>query len=311
MKSLFIFAFLFLPLASCNIVQLSSNRIAKKLDNENIHTSQYIQDSLQINYWIGGKGPTIVFIHGFSGDAMVAWEKELKHFSKSNTVIAYDLLWFGKSYSNEVPNLSTQTAALEKLLAFFQVDSATLIGQSYGGFVALDFANKHPQMIEKMVIASSPGSTFNQAYLDTVCANFNLKSIDELFVLEEPKQIQRLFNAATYSDRHIPKFIRKQMYAAYFDQNHAQLRTLMESLPAEQANMKNLSLFKSIPTLVLWGENDEIFPLKEGEKFASAINAQFISIPKCGHAAQVDQPKKFLKILDEFIFPSPHYWGLH
>jgi pimeloyl-ACP methyl ester carboxylesterase len=271
------------------------------MDKNEIHSAILSEDSLELKYWVGGSGPALVFIHGFGGDGLVTWQKELIHFSKTHTVIAYDLLWFGKSSSKDSANLSSQTAALQSLLSSLNLKSVSLIGQSYGGFVALDFANKNPNMVEKLVIANSPGSTFDISYLDTVCRNFNLKSMVELFVLDDPNNIQRLMNAATYSDKHIPKFIRRQMFDAYFNKHNAEQTALMNSLPNEQGKMQDLSVFKSIPTLVLWGEKDEIFPLKEGQKFAKAINAQFVAIPKCGHGPQIDDHKSFLKILDGFF----------
>ncbi len=65
--------------------------------------------------------------------------------------------------------------------------------------------------------------------------------------------------------------------------------------------ISDLTEIKKIPTLVLWGENDELFPKAEGMKFANAVNAEFVSIPNCGHAAQMDAHDAFLNALNEFI----------
>jgi pimeloyl-ACP methyl ester carboxylesterase len=276
----------------------------KSLQKKEITSSVFQSDSFHIKYWIGGQGPTLVFIHGFGGNALISWEEELAHFAKTNTVVAYDLLWFGESYSNKIANLTTQTNALYSLLSYLKIDQATLVGQSYGGFVALNFAHSHPEMIEKLFIANSPGSTFDVSYLDSVCKVYNTNSIDELFVIVEPAGIQRLINLTTYSDKQIPNFLLKQMFAAYFDQNHEQMKSLMQSLPVDQNRIRDVSSIQKIPTLVLWGENDELFPKKEGEKFAKAIDAQFISIPECGHAPQIDDHESFLKILDNFILDN-------
>jgi pimeloyl-ACP methyl ester carboxylesterase len=285
---------------------MKNRQTAKNLKKEAIETADFNQDSLHIKYWKGGQGPTLVFIHGFGGDAMMTWERELAHYAKTHTVITYDLLWFGKSYSNEKANLLTQTAALEKLLAYLKVDSATLIGQSYGGFIALDFAAQHPEKVKQLVIANSPGSTFNVSYLDTVCKNYGVSRIDELFVMDRPTDLQRLINMSTYKKPQIPKFILKQMYSEFFDQYHSQLRELLQTLPAEKDRISDLNAIKKIPTLVIWGENDELFPKKEGEKFAKAVNAQFESIPNCGHAPQMDNHDLFLNIMDAFLLPINH-----
>ncbi len=306
MKSKFLLAITLLILGSCNLVRMKNRQTAKNLKKEAIETADFDQDSLHIKYWKGGQGPTLVFIHGFGGDAMMTWERELAHYAKTHTVITYDLLWFGKSYSNEKANLLTQTAALEKLLAYLKVDSATLIGQSYGGFIALDFAAQHPEKVKQLVIANSPGSTFNVSYLDTVCKNYGVSRIDELFVMDRPTDLQRLINMSTYKKPQIPKFILKQMYSEFFDQYHGQLRLLLQTLPAEKDRISDLNAIREIPTLVIWGENDELFPKREGEKFAKAVNAQFESIPNCGHAPQMDNHDLFLKIMDAFLLPLNH-----
>jgi pimeloyl-ACP methyl ester carboxylesterase len=301
MKSKFLLAITLLILGSCNLVRMKNNQTAKKLRKDTIETANFDADSLHIKYWKGGQGPIVVFVHGFGGDALMTWERELAHFSKTHTVITYDLLWFGKSYSNAKPNLLAQTEALEKLLAYLKVDSATFVGQSYGGFIALDFATQHPEMIQKLVIANSPGSTFDVSHLDTVCKDYGVSRIDELFVMDRPQDLQRLINMSTYKKPHVPKFLLKQMYSEFCDQYHEELRLLLQTLPTEKARISDLTDIKQIPTLVLWGENDELFPKAEGIKFANAVNAEFVSIPNCGHAAQMDAHDAFLNALNEFI----------
>lgn len=306
MKVLCAFSALIFLLNSCNMVELSAKNTRKSMTRHHVLSSNIQEDSLNIHFWKGGAGPTIVFVHGFGGDALITWRKELLHFAKTNTVVAYDLIWFGKSTSTEIPNLNSQTKALKKLLSYLKIESATIIGQSYGGFVVLDFAQHYPSMVEKMIIANSPGTTFNLSTLDTVCKKFELENISDLFVLEQTTNIKRLLDAATFSNPRLPKFLQKQIFDAYFNKNKTQQKELMKSLPAEKLKLQDLSFYQKIPTLVLWGKNDEIFPLSEGQKFATAINAQFVSIPNCGHAPQFDAPKMFLKLLDEFITKKPN-----
>jgi pimeloyl-ACP methyl ester carboxylesterase len=301
MNSKFLFALAFLLLASCNLVKMRNSQTAKKLRKDAIETANFDLDSLHIKYWKGGQGPTLVFIHGFGGDGLTTWERELAHFAKTHTVIAYDLLWFGKSYSNAPPNLFSQTEALEKLLAYLKVDSATLVGQSYGGFIALDFAAKHPEMIQKLVLANSPGPSFNEAYLDTVCQKSGVRQIDELFVSNQAQDLQRLFNVVTYKKPQIPKFLLKQMYTEFWNQHHDEQRLLLQTLPTAKSRISDLTDIKKIPTLVLWGEKDELFPKSEGLKFAHQLNAQFVSIPNCGHTPQMDAHDAFLNCLNAFI----------
>jgi pimeloyl-ACP methyl ester carboxylesterase len=53
--------------------------------------------------------------------------------------------------------------------------------------------------------------------------------------------------------------------------------------------------------MVLWGEKDELFPMKEGEKFANSVDAKLMVIHNAGHAPQIDRPSKFTKAICDFL----------
>ena len=182
-----------------------------------------------------------------------------------------------------------------------KIEKATFIGQSYGGFIAIDIAINHPEMTQKLVIANCPGTTFDVKELEGVCAAFKVKSIEELFILYKPEHVQRLVDLSSYSNPKFPKFLLKQSFETYFDFNHEQQFLLLNTLPFEQNRFREDAILKTIPTLVLWGEQDEIFSFASGKYFAESIQAEFVSIPKCGHAPQIDKHKSFLLLLDKFF----------
>ena len=300
MKSVLFVSFLYI-LISCNVIKWKDKHSTKKLARKEITSQYFDEDSLHIKYWKGGSGPAIVFIHGFGGNALLSWEKELELLSKEHTVIAMDILWFGESRSNKPAVLASQTQAIEKLLKKLNVSKASFIGQSYGGFILVDFALKHPEMIERMIIANSPGTTFDIKELEVICNNYKVNNIAEMFVFSEPEKIQRLINLSSYKKPHLPKFALKQSFDIHFAKNQKEKINLLKSLPEERDRMNDISSLQKIETLVLWGEFDEIFSLKSGQTFANAINAKFITIPKCGHAPQIDNHESFLKVLEEFF----------
>jgi pimeloyl-ACP methyl ester carboxylesterase len=300
MKSILVVSFLSI-LLSCNVVKWKDKNSTKKLARKEIASQYFDEDSLHIKYWKGGSGPIIVFIHGFGGDALLSWEKEMETLSKNHTVIAMDILWFGDSKSNKPAVLSTQTEALEKLLKKLNITKASFIGQSYGGFILVDFALRHPEMVERMIVANSPGTTFDIKELEEICNNYKVRNIAEMFVFSEPEKIQRLINLSSYKKPHLPKFALKQSYDIHFAKNQKEKINMLQSLPAEQERMRDITSLQKIETLILWGELDEIFSLKSGQTFANAINAKFIYITKCGHAPQIDDHDRFLRILKEFF----------
>jgi pimeloyl-ACP methyl ester carboxylesterase len=300
MKLSFYFILIGLFLASCNPVAFRVKSTTRKLAKVEVTPHFFENDSLTLKFWKGGNGPALIFIHGFGGDALLSWEKQLSFFAKDHTVIAPDLLWFGESSSTKPPNLSSQTDAIIDLMDYLQVEKATIIGQSYGGFVAINLVQKAPSRIQKLVLANCPGTTFNVSELDKVCQKYAVQTIDEFFVLKEPQQIQRLFDLVTYTNPQLPKILLKSVFSSYFGKNNAELTQLLRLLEKDQDKFPNFST-GNISTLVVWGEQDELFSLAEGKLFSDTIGAEFKVISNCGHAPQVDQPAEFLKIMQHFI----------
>jgi pimeloyl-ACP methyl ester carboxylesterase len=286
----------------CNALEKGIRVLEKHMNLRGIRSYHFKTDHFDLRYWKGGNGPVILFLHGFGVDALLTWRKEMLHFSKTHTVIAPDLLWFGKSSSNLKPELSAQREALLALLASLEIPSVTLVGQSYGGFVALDLAASGIVKTEKLVVANCPGTTFNTSTLRNVCMQFKVDKIEELFVFKSPEGLQRLMNLSAYKDVRVPANVLKQFYRLYYSDHHEQLRELLRSLPEEQKRYPDPSVFHGMNMLVLWGEHDELFPLDEGIRFAADTAAEMTILKGCGHMSQLDNPKAFCGRLNSFIF---------
>jgi pimeloyl-ACP methyl ester carboxylesterase len=286
----------------CNGVKLGLLLIEKQLKLHGVHSYQLDSEFYTLRFWKGGKGPALLFLHGFGADALLTWRKELLHFSKTHTVIAPDLLWFGKSSAVMPPELSSQRIVMQELLAALGFDTVSIVGQSYGGFVALDLVAKGNISTKKLLIANCPGTTFDVTTLRKVCSKYQVNQITELFVLETPEHLKRLMKLSSHKDIFIPKNVLQQLYDLFFEKHHPQLRTLLNSLPHEQQRYKDASPFREKDMLVLWGEFDELFPLVEGIKFANDAEAQFKILPDCGHMSQTDDPKAFRNAIKTFIF---------
>ena len=302
MRSLVLLLSTFILLSGCGrVFEKGLIKLENELYRKGVVANNFTTDSLQIHYWKGGSGPAILFLHGFGGDALLTWRKELEELSKTHTVVAPDLLWFGQSKAKFTPDLSAQRRAVESLCAFLKIDSAQIVGQSYGGFLALDLVSGGKVHANKLLIANCPGTTFRVSELDKVCAAYKVRTIDELFIFDKPEFLQRLIDVSTFSDPSIPRVVQEKMYQRYFASYHNELRHLMQSLPSEQSRFQDPANFKKFPMMVLWGEKDELFPLSEGKRFAESTGASFVVIPKCGHAPQMDNHRVFTKQIKEFL----------
>ena len=106
----------------------------------------------------GGSSPPIVFLHGAFMDRRT-WDRQFKFFAQRFRVIRYDLRPFGESTKPEQAYVVPDD--LLRLLDHLKIDRATLVGHSFGGAAALDFALMHPERVANLVLVSAPPNGLN------------------------------------------------------------------------------------------------------------------------------------------------------
>jgi pimeloyl-ACP methyl ester carboxylesterase len=116
-----------------------------------------------------GEGPAVVFVHGLSG-SWPNWLEQLPVFAQDHRVIAMDLPGFGHSpMPNEPITISAYARILDDLLETLEVDAATLVGNSMGGFVSAELAIAFPQRVERLVLVSAAGiSTYRHRDVERI-----------------------------------------------------------------------------------------------------------------------------------------------
>ena len=290
-----------LGLTSCNAVLWNQKRINKSLERKDIIEQSFVTSESTIHYYKGGEGPAVLLLHGFGGDAQITWYKTMKKLSKNHTVIAPDLLWFGQSSSSMTPNLESQVKAMIALMNTSNIDKFSIAGISYGGFVTMAMYYVIPKRIEKICLIDSPGITYDLEEMKILCEENDVDDIADIFVVQEPEGVQKLMNLAFYKDKKIPKKILNQTYELYFSEHHKQLTALLHSLPAEQDKLLKSGLKKYPKSLVIWGIEDDVFPLSEGEKIAEHMGAEFFQIEKAGHAPNIEKFRIFQEKFEEFL----------
>ncbi|MGC3836350.1 alpha/beta fold hydrolase [Moritella viscosa] len=97
-----------------------------------------LEEGGSLSYWRGGEGQPLLLLHGFGGNAITTWNKEMLALSKDYDVIAPDLAWFGDSFSAGKANLTTETQAIWQLVNQLQLDNINIASISYGGFITFN-----------------------------------------------------------------------------------------------------------------------------------------------------------------------------
>lgn len=287
--------------SSCNLAKWNQDRMTNKMERNEISELFFKNEKHKVHYFEGGEGETVLLIHGFGGDAQITWYKTMIDLVDDYHVIAPDLLWFGQSKSSSKPNLSAQVDAIMDLLKHSKVNKCAVAGISYGGFVTSGLVYSQPKMFSKVCMIDSPGVTYNVSLLDSLCKKQKVASVDEIFVVKNSEQLKALYALAFFKKPHMPKSILKDAYELYFADNHIEQTKLLHSLMDEQDRFLENSDFKFPPTCVLWGDNDRIFPISEGEKLAKFMKAEFTLINKAGHAPNIENFKDFEKKFRAFL----------
>ncbi len=244
----------------------------------------------RIHYVERGDGPTIVLVHGLADDART-WNATIEALAGKYRVIAPDLIGHGRS-DKPLFNYRAGTFAdfLSKFLDDLRIERATLVGNSLGGWASILVALNEPQRVERLVLVDSAG------YADQ-----HLPAVLNPTTLEESRELLSLVFAGKKFTND-PALAELILAARVANGDGTTIARFLESAQRnEDANDGKLSGL-TMPTLVIWGEQDKLLPLSLGERFAKEIpGAKLAIIPNSGHVPQVESPQKFNEVLLGFL----------
>src|SRR5438034_9291340 len=209
-------------------------------------------------------------------------------------VIALDQVGFGRS---DKPLLSYRVSAFVDLLHGFlnhlKSKRASLVGNSLGGWVAADFALKHPDRIERLVLSDAAGYAALAKTMDPRALNaLRLASREDI----------RYLGPLTFHDKRFYQDVDlafKQRVTAGDSYTVAQVLDSM--IRGDDALDNKLQTLKQ-PTLVLWGREDNIILLSLGDQVHREItNSRLQIIDNCGHMPQVECPDQFVTAVLQFF----------
>jgi len=257
--------------------------------------------SYNTNYHDVGSGETIIMIHG-SGPGVSAWANWNKLFpilSKKYRVLAPDMVGFGYTDRPEgiVYGMNVWVEQTIKFMDALGIEKANMVGNSFGGALALAMAVKYPERIKKLVLMGSMGVTFPLTYgLDRVWGytpSFeNMRELLDIFAYNRTivnDDLARL----RYESSMQPGF--QESFSAMFP---APRQNGVEGMAG------NENYIRSIPheTLIVHGREDRVIPLETSLKLIQLIeNAQLHVFGKCGHWTQIEKTNEFATLVDGFI----------
>ncbi|HEV7670918.1 MAG TPA: alpha/beta fold hydrolase [Thermoanaerobaculia bacterium] len=235
-----------------------------------------------LSYWVGGAkdspGPMLVLVHGLGNDAGV-WAQSVPALLKDHRLIVIDLPGHGGSAPRRGPlSIPDEVAGLEALLAVYAgAQPPILIGNSLGGWVALLYAERHPERVSRLVLVDTAGLLYEPK------VRFLVRNREEARALTHALLGPRI--------PPLPGFL---------------LDDVVEKLQAGPAPRIFASFARrdfldgrlakiATPTDLIWGSADGLFPPDLGRRYARELpQARFHLLDACGHTPQAECPAEFV-----------------
>lgn len=244
-----------------------------------------------IRYFEAGQGPAVILLHGL-GAVKEVWLGNFDALAAKYHVYAIDQIGFGRS---DKPLLEYRIATwVDFLEAFMQsqnIAKATLVGNSLGGWIALDFTVHHPEMVDKLVLVDAAGLTWGQPGGPVV--ELNPASVGET---------RSLLEGIFYDKKMVTDQFVVQVFTNHMRNNDGY--TIQRTLAGFAQPQFEDDKLKSIhaPTLVVWGREDKLIPVARAERFRDGIpGAKLVVFEQCGHVPQLEKPAEFNQALLDFL----------
>jgi len=249
-----------------------------------------------MNYELVGQGECLTLIHG-AGDNLHMWYEQVPVLSQRFRVLTYDVRGFGET---ELPESEVGFGVLAEdlyqLLRALGIDSAFVLGYSMGGRIGLQLALDHPDVVRALILANSAAGAAPPA----------------------PEAAERRNNLIALLERGDREAVAEQMTVASFSPG------LKERDPARFQRYKDVKLQNdpqqfarvwgalatapppdigrlSCPVLIIAGERDSFMTLEAARATHAAIPNSRLELLPTGHAAAIEAPADFNRIVGEFL----------
>lgn len=263
-----------------------------------------------------GKGTPIIVIHGGPGLSQNYLLPQLYRLAEKYFVIFYDQRGCGESkgdFNADTINIQTYINDLDAIIKAFKLDKAALLGHSWGGLLAMQYAIAHPQSVNQLILANTcPASSagFN-AFIEEVLTRAG-PVMRELGVIEQSQEF-----IEGDPDTHERAY---QLYFPFYCHlpESAKLVNIRMSKQANVSGRKVYGLFRDnffsnsydfheqlenlkVPTLILHGDSD-VVPVWTAQVIHENIpHSQFVLLKNCGHFPYVESPDAFFKHIEAFL----------
>jgi proline iminopeptidase len=270
-----------------------------------------------------GQGQAVIILHGGPDFDQSYLLPDLDLLSDSFRLIYYDQRGRGKSGGNVQPEdvtLQSEIEDLEALRNYFRLESVAVLGHSWGGILAMEYAIRHPDRVSQLILMNTaPASRddyllLHQERLKTAPADVEkLKAISSTAGYEEgdpetDAAYYRIHYGSTVRQpEHLDRLV-NSLRRNVTQEGILKSREIEERLMNDTWRLSDYDLLPrlkqlSIPTLVIHGDYDyDLVPVECAAHIAQAIpGARFVLLKDCGHFSYIECPEEVRKAIIDFF----------
>lgn len=264
------------------------------------NSGQYIMiGDNRVRYFEEGEGETVLFIHGI-GQAMYTFRKNVHALSQYCHVVTVDLLGHGLSDKPDIDyTIDDFSSMIYDFTQAMALENVTLLGFSTGAVIALDVAQKHPELIKRLILLSPGGVT--KTYPATVKFLTVPVISDLIFTFFSTKTVKKVLSQAYFD----PTMVSRDLVRHYYKvlSNRENLDSAMTAL----SNWKDEEIAYHMaeiqaPAYIFWGEEDTWHPLSMLDLYEDALpEVVSYTLADCGHILHEERSDEFNKKLIEIV----------
>jgi len=245
-------------------------------------------DGLKLNYIDEGNGSAVLLLHGW-GCSIQTMMPIFNILKDKCRVIALDLPGFGESDIPLVPwNSYDYSQCIIRFIEKIGIDSIILFGHSHGGRISIILSSKY-NIVKKLILIDSAG----------IIPKRSMKYYVKVFLFKFSKKVYTIFASGNTKEQSLEKFYKK-FGSVDYKESHGIMRQTMVKVIND--NLIDLLPKIKVPTLLIWGENDQDTPLYMGKIMEEKIgDSGLVTLNGAGHYSYIDCYDQFKAVINYFL----------
>lgn len=295
---------LVLAIAACGVVLYRPDLDPAEL--EELYAggaSRFLEwDGLRIHYRDEGAGPPLLLIHGTAA-SLHTWDAWVAELGERYRLVRLDLPGFGLTGPEPDHDYSIERRVdvLVALLDHLGIERATVAGNSLGGYVAWQLAWRRPERVDALVLVDASGYPKGPSSGGNIFDLGRVPVLGPLLSKLTPRALVAAGVRQAYGDPSVPS---PELIDRYYRllRRAGNRQALLVALNRERRDDTARIPGITQPTLVMWGEEDQLVPVADAERFHEDLpKSQLVVYPEIGHLPMEETPERSARDATAFL----------